>query len=131
MEMKQIFIFRKDIEIKQEELLMQSNEGILNIFLEMMEHKSLENGYKLSMKVKEGSAIHSWLEDSSKCSAMSVNSEEELINLYLKAIDNNLPVYINEKYNYRRNDKVKTSMVIGPCKESKLYKILGGKFSKG
>lgn len=115
--MKQTIVIRKDLNMRKGKMIAQGA------------HASMANVLQLQRQEKEGTALESdlndlneWLKSSFRKIALSVNSEEELIELYNKAKDMNLNVSLIEDNGITEFNgvKTKTCLAIGPHKSERI-----------
>lgn len=133
---KQVIVMRKELKMKKGKLIAQGGHGPLDIFLRMMnngvslkdETPEIKNGkYTLSMEVEVGSEIDNWLRGISRKIALAVHSEEELIEIYKRAVEKGLPAKIVEDLGLTvfNGVKTKTAVVIGPDNDEVIDEITG------
>lgn len=122
---KQVLVMRKDLKMKGKAIA-QGSHGSLGVFLKMMnDGKSLKestpeikNGkYTLSLDIEVGSPIDEWLRGIHRKIAVSVNSEDELMEVYQKALDKGIPAHLVIDSGLTRFNGVptKTCVALGPC----------------
>ena len=124
---KQVIVIRKDLKMRKGKMVSQGSHASFGVFLDMMEHTELDSGeFEFSFKCNKDMA--SWLINGEFTKiTVSVDSEEELINLYEEAKSNGLPTTIITDIGHTEFHGVptKTACVIGPCKSSEVDNITG------
>lgn len=126
---KQVIAIRKDLKMTKGKMIAQGSHASLGVVLGMMEKSSNVNGdgYTLSINVGENTPLKTWLDTIFTKICVYVNSEEELIDLYNKAIENNLPACIitDRGLTHFKGVPTKTALAIGPCLSEDVDKITG------
>lgn len=124
---KQILVMRKDLKMKGKAIA-QGGHGSLGVFLKMMNNgKSLkeetpeikENRYTLSLEVEVDSSLDQWLRGLHRKIAVSVNSEEELMDIYKVAQEKGIPAHLVIDSGLTRFNGIptKTCVALGPCED--------------
>lgn len=118
--MKQTIVLRKDLNMRKGKMIAQGA------------HASLANILQLQRQEKEGTVLESdkqdledWLNESFRKIALSVDSEEELIEIYEKAKALNLNVSLIEDNGVTefKGVKTKTCLSIGPHSDERINQI--------
>lgn len=133
---KQVIVVRKDLKMKKGKMTAQGSHSSLGVFLQMMNNgKSLReempevvNGsYSLKLDVTVGSDLDNWLRGVFRKITLAVNSEEELMDIYYKAKERDLPVVLIEDSGLTvfNGVKTKTCLAIGPYNSEEIDKITG------
>lgn len=126
---KQVIIIRKDLKMTKGKMIAQGSHASLGVVLGLMEKKvnSNDDGYTLSINVGEGAPLKTWLDTIFTKICVYVDSEEELVSLYDKAIENNLPACIitDRGLTHFKGVPTKTALAIGPCFSADVDKITG------
>lgn len=131
---KQIIVLRKDLKMNKGKLVAQGCHASLAVVLNMMNQgKSIReqtpeiiNGqYSLQLNVQVGSAMDDWLRGIFRKVTLTVNSEEELLDIYQKAVDKGLPVALIEDLGLTafHGIKTKTCLAIGPSNAEEIDSI--------
>lgn len=133
---KQVVVMRKDLNMTKGKMIAQGGHAILGGILKMMNNgqtlienpPEIKDGkYTLSLEVEVGSELDQWLTGIFKKIGLKVNSEEELMEIYQKALDAGLPVNLIEDNGLTmfHGVKTKTCLSIGPCKDEDIDAITG------
>lgn len=126
---KQVIIIRKDLKMTKGKMIAQGSHASLGVVLGMMERRENVNGdgYTLSINVGENSPLQTWLDTIFTKICVYVNSEDELVDLYNKAVENNLPACIitDRGLTHFKGVPTKTALAIGPCLSEDVDKITG------
>lgn len=133
---KQVIIIRKDLKMNSGKLNAQKDHASLGVFINMLKGikydekfiPEIENEeYNLSLNVKVGSDLDVWLRESFKKIYLWVNSEEELLEIYNKAKELNLPAVkiVDSGLTCFNNTPTTTCVGIGPVAAELVDKITG------
>lgn len=126
---KQVIVIRKDLKMTKGKLIAQGSHASLGVILSMMGHipKPSGNGYDMVLSVENNSDIKEWLENIFTKICVYVESEEELVSLYNKAMDNKIPACLITDIGLTMFNGVptKTALAIGPFKSEEIDKITG------
>lgn len=141
METKQVIIIRKDLNMRKGKCVAQGSHASMACILNLMkghsqritydmDEFSRQDGYTLKNKTlffKEGSALDNWINGIFTKICVSVNSEEELENLYNKAKELGLPCSIITDSGLTEFNGVptKTAVAIGPAESNEINQITG------
>ena len=96
MKSKQVIVIQKSLNMRKGKMVSQGAHASLGVILNMFNNgqklpeypPEIINGeYTLSLTIKEGSALDQWLRGQFTKICVSVNSEQELIEIYEKAKD--------------------------------------------
>jgi len=122
---KQVIIMRKDLNMRKGKMIAQGSHASLGVILNMMKKKQFFYDTVLSLHINKDTPIEKWMNGSFTKISLSVNSEEELMEIYEKAKD--LPrILIEDKGLTEFNGVVtKTCIAIGPALSSDIDKITG------
>lgn len=116
-EPKQMLVVRKDLNMRKGKIAAQVAHASLAVFLNMMKVSS--NGMKVtrSFDIKKDDPINEWLSGSFAKICVSVNSEEQLLEVYQAARDKGLPcVLITDAGRTEfKGVPTKTCCAIGPA----------------
>jgi PTH2 family peptidyl-tRNA hydrolase len=87
----------------------------------------VDGKYKLTLEVEVDSELDQYLRGRFKKIAVSVNSEEELLEIYQKALDKGLPVKLIKDAGLTEFGGVPTltCLAIGPENEEKIDEVTG------
>lgn len=129
-ESKQMIIMRKDLQMTKGKMIAQGSHASLGVVLEMMSMKQisiLKKDYSMTLNVKEGSPLDTWMRGGFKKVCVYVNSEKELIDIYNMAKKANLPAILitDGGLTMFKGVPTKTCVAIGPAFEDDIDKITG------
>lgn len=134
-EIKQIIVIRKDLNMRKGKIAAQAAHAALAVILDMMQKDELTypvgtgitEGMRLSLLLDKGSPAYEWLNGSFTKIVVYVNSEDELRDLYNKALDKNLPCsyIIDSGFTEFHGNKTATCIAIGPYWNDKIDEITG------
>lgn len=133
---KQVIVMRKDLKMKKGKSVAQGAHASLGVLLQLMNNgqnmrhvrpEVVDNHYTLNLKVEVGSELDDWLMGIFRKICLAVNSEEELMDIYQKALDANLDVSLIEDSGLTvfNGVKTKTCLAIGPNNEEKINELTG------
>jgi len=133
---KQVIVIRKDLKMGKGKMIVQACHASLNVFLKKMindqngnESSLLEKHgkYQLKLDVEENSEFDQWLKGLYKKVCLYVNSEEELIDIYMKAKNKHLPSILIEDVGKTTFNgiKTRTCVAIGPAESNLIDEITG------
>lgn len=126
---KQVIIIRKDLKMTKGKMIAQGSHASLGVILDMMNKvkNTSDEGYDMVLTVGDNSHIKDWLEGIYTKVCLYVESEEELIELYNKAVDNNIPscLITDVGLTMFKGIPTKTALAIGPFKSDEIDKITG------
>jgi PTH2 family peptidyl-tRNA hydrolase len=133
---KQVIVMRRDLNMGKGKMIAQGGHAILGVILKTMNNgKSLQEEmpeiidgkYKLTLEVEVGSDLDQWLRGVFKKVSLTANSEKELLEIYQKALDANLPVKLIEDNGLTtfHGIKTKTCLAIGPGNEEEINQVTG------
>lgn len=124
-EMKQVIVIRKDLKMRKGKMVAQGAHASLGIFFNRGEIYSDENGYFLQIPLTE--EMKEWYLGRFTKICVSVDSKEELEDIYNKAKEADLPVSLIEDAGLTEFNGVKTltAVGIGPAKPEDIDKITG------
>lgn len=113
-ETKQVIVIRKDLKMRRGKEIAQGSHASMS-FLTKNLNKNLTNVQK------------EWMNDSFRKICVIVNSEEELLDIYKKALSYNLEVHLITDSGFTEFNGVptKTCLAIGPDYSEKIDKITG------
>lgn len=126
MGIKQVIILRKDLNMRKGKMIAQGAHASMKVFFDMMfqygdKDQSLEFGIRMTPEMKD------WYYGDFKKVALSVDSEEELLEIYNKAKEADIPcsLIIDNGLTEFDSVKTKTAVAIGPDNEDKINEITG------
>ena len=111
MNTKQVIVIRKDLNMRKGKMISMGAHASLKVFLDrsMQEHEKV-----LTISVTD--AMINWMENNYKKITVSVDSEEELLEIYNKAKDAGIPcsLIIDSGLTEFNGVPTKTAVAIGP-----------------
>lgn len=124
METKQVIVIRKDLNMRKGKIAAQAAHASMKIFFDRMTLISSsynDNTYELHIN----DIMDEWKNGLFTKICVYVNSEEELIDIYNKAIDVNLPVslIVDSGLTEFNGIPTKTCVAIGPSKKEWIDEI--------
>jgi len=142
MEAKQVIVMRKDLNMRKGKMISQGAHASLGVILDMMseldpydnrDNYEFLHGYEgpkwknRNLTIFEDQPIHAWLNGPFTKITVSVNSEEELIELYEKAKEKDFPCIMIEDAGLTEFNgiKTKTCIAIGPGWDNEIDELTG------
>ena len=136
MNTKMVLIIRKDLNMRKGKIAAQASHACLGVILNLFndgqkisEHlPEIVNGeYTLSLTVKEGTALDRWLRFRFTKICVSVNNEQELLEIYEKAKEKGLPCTLIQDSGLTEFGGIPTytAVSIGPDEVEKIDEITG------
>lgn len=125
---KQVIVFRHDlIKLRKGKLMAQASHSSLGAVLSLMEKSIDKNDASLSLTYKKTSPLFAWLNGSFTKVVVGCEGEKELVELYKKAKDADLPcVLITDAGRTEFNGiPTRTCIAIGPAWSEDIDKITG------
>ena len=122
---KQVIVMRKDLGMRKGKMIAQGAHASLGCILEFVSNISPD---KLSRTITiPNQDVVNWLDGSFTKICVSVNSEEELVTIYKKAKESNLPCCLIEDNGLTEfhGIKTKTCCAIGPANSETIDSITG------
>lgn len=109
---KQVIVIRKDLNMRKGKMVSQGAHASMKAILDWSTHE--KNG--LITELPEGSALESWINGLFTKICVSVDSEEELVDLYNKALESGLMVSMitDAGLTEFKGVPTKTCIAIGP-----------------
>lgn len=119
---KQVIVIRKDLNMRKGKMVAQGAHASMGIFFDLMT-KNENDKYLLCLNED----MQKWKDGIFTKICLSVNSEEELVDIYVKAQFNSLPVkmIIDSGLTEFKNIPTKTCLAIGPAKAGDIDNITG------
>ena len=120
---KQVIVMRKDLNMRKGKMIAQGSHASMKVFFDRIEY--CDHGEMKLNKITP--AMELWIEGIFTKICVSVNSEVELLDIYKKAQDENLPVALIEDCGLTefKGMATKTCLAIGPDDSNKIDKITG------
>jgi len=128
MNVKQVIVMRKDLKIRKGKMIAQGAHASLKVILDGMDRITLGDvREEMGMSYDFGSPMEVWLNGAFTKICLSVNSEEELDELYAKAQEMNLPcaMIVDSGKTEFNGVPTKTCIAIGPSTSERIDKITG------
>ena len=131
---KQVIVMRKDLNMRKGKMISQGSHASLKVILDMMEKdcdeldsRLINRSLYLDISDDRDDEINKWLEGSVAPFCVSCYSEEELIQLFNKAIAASLPCSIIQDAGLTEFNGVPTNtcIAIGPADSAKIDDITG------
>ena len=124
---KQIIILRKDLKMRKGKYINQACHSVMKLFLDSCKKTEISSETKLEFVYDKGSTWDLWLNGIFTKIVVSVNSEEELLELYNTAKEKGLPCSLIEDVGLTEFHGVKTltAVAIGPDNSDEIDKITG------
>lgn len=134
MQSKQVIVIRKDLNMRKGKMVAQGSHASLGVILNMFNNDQkipenppeIINGeYTLSLTIKENSPLDAWLRGVFTKICVSVNSEQELLDIYEKAKNAGLPCTLIKDAGFTEFNGVPTytAVAIGPDEVEKIDAI--------
>jgi PTH2 family peptidyl-tRNA hydrolase len=130
-EVKQVIVWRKDLNVRKGKLASQAAHASLNGFLNLMRKIKFEesgtNHFILMTEYSEESLLNKWLDGSYTKIVLGCENENELLDLYNLAQEKDLPTTLVTDNGLTEFNGVKTNtcISIGPFVSSVIDSITG------
>ena len=128
METKQVLVIRKDLNMRKGKIASQAAHASMAVFTNMMQ-PNIEGGNRTirHFTVPTDGFINHWLNNSFTKICVSVDSEEELMEVYNKAKEKEIPCSLIEDNGTTEfgGVKTKTCVAIGPWDVTMINEITG------
>ena len=134
MGVKQVIVMRKDLNMRKGKMAAQaahaSMANLLHYFTWTLGRNNVEGKWftDLELRVYEGTVLDRWLlTETFKKICVSVDSEQELLDIYQKALDNGIPAALITDSGLTEFGGIptKTCIAIGPDVDEKIDSITG------
>jgi PTH2 family peptidyl-tRNA hydrolase len=127
---KQVIVMRKDLNMRKGKMIAQGSHASLGAVLSLMNETPSDNDTLYEKRVllfPKDSAISSWLNGPFKKIAVSVDSEQELLELYETAKKARLPTVLITDSGLTEFNGVPTNtcIAIGPAYEDEINALTG------
>jgi len=136
---KQVIVMRKDLNMRKGKIAAQAAHASMKVLLDKMNilvwgegfedcaNNDIDRILSLDKTNESDMEINEWLEGLFTKICVSVDSEEELLELYNKALDANIPCAIIKDSGLTEFNGVPTNtcIAIGPASSEKIDKITG------
>ena len=128
MNIKQVIVVRKDLNMRKGKLAAQVAHASMKVILSMMSKKYMLHGRmeEWSLLMSTDQEIYKWLDGSFTKIVVGVNSEKELMNLYIETQLAGLPhALILDAGKTEFKEPTYTALAIGPAKSKEIDRITG------
>ncbi len=134
MPIKQVIVMRKDLNMRKGKMIAQGSHASMGVLLKLMrggveftDYSAPKFDYQLCLDLKKDTPLEKWISGQFKKITVSVNSEDELMNIYNQAVELNLPVSLITDAGHTEFNGVptKTCLAIGPDLSEKIDIITG------
>lgn len=130
MSSKQVIVLRKDLNMRKGKMIAQGAHASMKVILDMMSktnsvYQDKDFFYKLKLNIANGSALDNWINGSFKKITLSVDSEQELDEIYNEAVEKNIPccMIVDSGLTEFNGVPTKTAIAIGPDWEENIDTI--------
>ena len=125
METKQVIVVRKDLKMRQGKACAQSAHACVNVLLELFTVKTTKNKVEFNLTLDSKDPIWNWLNTGHAKICLYVNSENELLEIYNKAIKAGIRATIitDSGRTEFHGVSTKTCVALGPGECSKIDQI--------
>lgn len=120
---KQVIVVRKDLKMRKGKMIAQGAHASMKVFFERIEY--CDHGEMLIKDITLD--MEEWINGQFAKICVSVDSEEELLDIFKKADEANLPCSLIQDAGYTEFDGVPTytAVAVGPAKNDDINKITG------
>ena len=127
MTVKQIIVMRKDLKMRRGKEIAQGCHACMKVFMDLCKKREYYAVGHYEFQFDKGDAWDQWLNGIFTKICVTVNSEQELIDVYNKAIEAKLPAAMIEDNGLTEFNgvKTKTCCAIGPAESEVLAPITG------
>lgn len=124
---KMVIVMRADLNMRKGKMIAQGSHAVLGVILDMMKKEETNNTINLKLVVNKYSDLDNWINGIFTKVTVKVNSDEELLEIYNKALESNLPVKLITDNGLTEFHGVKTNtcIAIGPANSEVIDKITG------
>lgn len=130
-EIKQVICIRKDLHMRAGKIAAQAAHASLKVLLDRMATNHYHYGRgsmtEWVLNTDWGTPMYDWLTNGFTKVVLYVNSEDELRDLYNKAVEKNLPAafIVDSGFTEFHGNKTATCIAIGPDYSEKIDEITG------
>lgn len=139
MKAKQVIVMRKDLNMRKGKMVAQGAHASMKVILDRMtnspnfkylqgeEQWEMDGILNKSLKIEAGTALHDWIEGLFTKICVTVDSEQELEEIYQKAIEQNVPcaMIVDAGLTEFGGVPTKTCCAIGPAWSEEVDRITG------
>ncbi len=124
---KQIIVVRKDLNMRKGKIAAQSAHASMAVILDCMKESVVDGDITRTLILEEGTALYDWLEGKFTKVCVSVNSEDELLEIYRRALDSGLICSLIQDAGITEFKGVPTytCVAVGPGYENEIDAITG------
>lgn len=125
MSVKQVIVIRKDLNMRKGKIASQVAHASMKVFLECS--NIVADNSNLELRIPLNDDMITWLSGSFTKIVVSVDSEEELKDVYSKSLENCIPCSIIKDNGATEFGGIPTytAVAIGPAESEKIDKITG------
>lgn len=115
MDVKQVLVIRKDLKCRKGKMIAQGAHASLNVFFQRMTHAQ-SSGADVYSFINFSEAVNVWLRSGKKKITVSVDSEDELIEIYEKARKAGIlcSIVVDHGLTEFKGVPTKTAVAVGP-----------------
>jgi peptidyl-tRNA hydrolase, PTH2 family len=126
MNVKQVIVVRKDLNMRKGKIAAQVAHAAMKVFLDRMEVLSDSEGFYLESKILPEPMIQ-WVKESFTKVVVGVETEEELYALANKAVEKGIPysIIVDNGFTEFHGKRTTTCVAIGPDDSVKIDEITG------
>lgn len=133
MSSKQVIVIRKDLKMRKGKMISQGAHASLGALLKLAKREIIFHdivgcvGHKYTITARHNTPLHEWLEGIFTKIVVGCDSEEELLELYEKAKEENLTAALIQDAGKTEfhGEKTYTALAIGPDYSTNIDKITG------
>lgn len=124
---KQIIVVRKDLNMRKGKIAAQSAHASMAVILDCMKESVVDGDITRTLILEEGTALYDWLEGKFTKVCVSVNSEDELLEIYRRALDSGLICSLIQDAGITEFKGIPTytCVAVGPGYENEIDAITG------
>ncbi len=124
---KQVIVMRKDLNMRKGKMVAQGAHASLGDILGMMSVTESDNRRIMTLEVEKGSPLEQWINGGFTKICVSVNSESELIDIYDRAKELNIPCALIRDAGLTEFNGAPTitCCAVGPDDEENVDKVTG------
>lgn len=124
---KQVIVMRKDLHMRKGKMIAQGAHASMKVLLDLCHGNTKEGERYGELWFDVNSFLYEWLKGSFTKVVVSVDSEQELLDIYYNASSSDIPCAMIEDNGYTefKGIKTKTCCAIGPWESDEIDKITG------
>ena len=126
-EQKQVIVMRKDLKMNRGKIAAQASHACMKIFFDRISKVLINEDGSADITIHINKEMEQWREGPFTKTCLQVHSEEELIEIYNKAKEKDLPVALitDSGQTTFHNMPTNTCIAIGPANRDKIDEITG------